>query len=233
MFSPAAIRHVFNASGPYGVGKDTVLNFVLEKYSDAVHRVTTLTTRPASPKDDPSYTTVDIDEMKKRTATGEWIITRQLGGTVLYATSIDEIRQQISAGKICVHSIYANPDGAGRIREIFGADLFSIGLLAAPGGLDKQIEILRERLLARGREGGNEISARLANQVEPVNYVLENRRIKVLSGDGGMPVFDQVIVNDNLDETIADVTHIFGEVFSLGGLRRSVRASGGKSLRRR
>src|SRR5689334_6684053 len=130
---------LFNISGPYAVGKDTLLNVVLERYDDRVHRVSTLTTRPSSVDSDPSYTSVSDEELTRMTSVGRWIVTEQLGGSVRYATSLDEIEEQARAGRISIHSIFAGPQGAGQLRRAFGPRLFSVGVLAAHGGLDQQL----------------------------------------------------------------------------------------------
>ena len=53
---PVSKAGLFNISGPYAVGKDSVLNHLLKVYPDLIHRVRTMTTRPVSVGDDPSYT---------------------------------------------------------------------------------------------------------------------------------------------------------------------------------
>ena len=57
------MKTVFNISGPYAVGKDSILNAVLAAYPEATQRVSTWTTRPVDPELDPSYHRVSFDEM--------------------------------------------------------------------------------------------------------------------------------------------------------------------------
>ena len=208
---------LFNISGPYAVGKDTLLGAVLERHADRVHRVRTLTTRPSSPDADPSYTSVAGDELTRLTATGRWIVNEQLGGSVRYATSLDEIEREARVGRICVHSIFAGAQGAGELRRAFGAALYSVGVLAAHGGHDQQFDILRQRLVSRGRDSRQAIEERLRHQSAPVMYVLDNPLVETVSGP--LPAFDNIVVNDDLDKSVETVDALFAEAFGLGPAR--------------
>ena len=204
---------LFNVSGPYAVGKDTLIDAILAAHPARVHRVGTITTRPASANADPTYESVTADELARRTARGRWIVNRQLGGAVAYGTSIDEIEQVAGQGLICVHSIYAGAQGAGKLREVFGRRMFSLGLLAAHGGVETQLAVLRRRLLERGRDDPATIEARLGHQVEALRYVEDNPAVP--TADGSMRVFDQVLVNAVLAQAVERVLAIFAEVFGL------------------
>jgi guanylate kinase len=204
---------LFNISGPYAVGKDTLIDAILAAHPGRVHRVSTITTRPASANVDPSYESVSDKEFKRRTAQGRWIVNHQLGGAVGYGTSIDEIERVASQGLICVHSIYAGPQGAGKLREVFGRRAFSLGLLAAHGSVTSQLEVLRQRLLDRGRDDPATLEARLKHQIETLEYVQKNPVVP--TGDGPMKVFDQVSVNEVLTQAVECVLALFAQVFGL------------------
>jgi guanylate kinase len=206
---------LFNLSGPYAVGKDTLIDAILAAYPGRVHRVSTITTRPASANADPSYESVSAEEFARRTAAGRWIVNHQLGGAVAYGTSIDEIERVASQGRICVHSIYAGPEGAGKLREVFGRRVFSLGLLAAHGSVETQLEVLRRRLLDRGRDDPATIEARLKHQIEALRYVQENPVVP--TGDGPLRVFDQVTVNAVLERAVECVLTLFAHTFALSG----------------
>jgi guanylate kinase len=202
---------LINVSGPYAVGKDTILNAILSRHPERVHRVHTLTTRPVSKEADPTYDQVSREELERRVAEGGWISNTQLSGATSYGTSIIEIEQAAAAGKICVHSIYAGRDGAGKLREIFGRRLVSIGLLATRGHVEDQLLVLRERLLSRARDDAEAIEARLRHQVDPLGYVLENPTVE--TPDGALRVFDRVLINEDLETTVASAVAIFERAF--------------------
>jgi ribose 1,5-bisphosphokinase PhnN len=203
---------LLTVSGPYGAGKDTVLDGILEYYPGRLlYRVRTLTTRPSTPDADPSYSTVSEGEFRRRTAVGQWIVNQQFGGAVSYATSADEIREQMASGRVCLHTVFAGPAGVGRMREVFGKQLFAIGLLASNNGIEEQISVLRKRLHGRTRDDAEALNARLRYQYDPIKYVLDNPRVSTI--DGEMKVFDAVVVNQDRDQTVATVQKLFSEVF--------------------
>jgi guanylate kinase len=202
---------LLNVSGPYAVGKDTFLNELLSTYSSQVYRVRTITTRPVLQNVDPSYEGVTFEEFEQRISTGRWMVNYQLSGTVAYGTSVDEIEEKGRDGLVCVHSIFAGSDGAGKLREIFGRNVFSIGLLATSGDVSSQLEVLRERLISRGRDTPETIEIRLQHQVQPLEYVINNPSI--ITPHGKMKVFDETVINENLENTIQNMFHIFEEIF--------------------
>ena len=205
---------LFNISGPYAVGKDTVLNSLLARYPVETHRVRTITTRAVSEDSDPSYESLSQDQFDKRVSNGRWIVNRQLSAQVSYGTSIDEIEAEAQAGRICVHSIFAGPDGAGALRRTFGRALISLGLLATQGDISRQLNVLRDRLLLRGRDDIATVELRLKHQLPPLEYVMQNPSVAV--GPIELPVFDYVITNENLPDTVKRANEIFAAEFCRG-----------------
>ena len=204
-------KFLFNISGPYAVGKDTVLNRLVSIFGPRIHRVHTITTRPVSRIADPTYEELTRDAFEKRVAHGRWIVNYQLSGLTAYGTSVDEIEEAARLGQVCIHSVYAGPDGAGRLREIFGRHALSVGMLPTEGPVTEQLAVLRARLLTRSRDDATAIEARLQHQVEPLQYVLDNP--SVVTDDGLMRVFDKVFFNEEIDETVRRVVHLFEHTF--------------------
>jgi guanylate kinase len=204
---PVSKAGLFNISGPYAVGKDSVLNHLLKVYPDLIHRVRTLTTRPVSVGDDPSYSHVDRADFHRIVAEGDWLYNVQLSGSTAYATDLREIREAIGRGLVCVHSIYPGPDGASALRQAFGDQLCSVALLPPGATLDDRLAVLRDRLLARNRDSPQALEQRLRHQVEALKFISDNPTVTV--GATAMPAFDEVLVNDDLDETVAEATELF------------------------
>lgn len=204
-------KFLFNISGPYAVGKDTILNELMARFGPRIHRVHTLTTRPVSRAADPTYEQVTPEEFEKRVADGRWMYNYQLSGLTAYATSVSEIEAAAREGRVSIHSIYAGPAGAGRLREIFGGHALSVGLLPTVGSAEEQLQVLRARLLARSRDDAAAIEARLQHQLEPLHYVLDNPLVD--TDDGPMRVFDQLLFNEDIAETVSSVVRLFEQTF--------------------
>jgi guanylate kinase len=205
---------IFNVSGPYAVGKDSLINAILERHPNKVKRVSTLTTRPVSPEADPSYTNVSDEQMVALAKDGRWSVNYQLSGLTAYATSLDEIESIISSGKIATLSVFAGPHGAGHLREIFGVDLFSLGVIPCHGGVEAQEAELARRITERNRDDPEALRERLANQRQPLEYVMENHAVGIRQGVL-MPVFNAIVENSNLEQTTDSVLNLFGGVFQL------------------
>jgi guanylate kinase len=194
---------VINVSGPYGVGKDSLLNVIREALGDRAWRVPTITTRPVSGGFDPSYTSLSPEDFERATAAGEWLVTNQLGGTARYGTDLSAMADAIESGRTAVLSLYAGPEGAGRLREHFGADLLSLGLVATGGSDDSELAELTRRLEARARDDQATIERRRPAQLEKLAYVRDNPVLP--TPDGPLKAFDITVVNDDLDRAGAEV----------------------------
>jgi guanylate kinase len=203
----ASKARIFNISGPYAVGKDSVINHLLKVYPDIIHRVRTVTTRPVSIDDDPSYRHADPAEFHRTVAEGDWLFNVQLSGSTAYATDLNEIREAVDRGLVCVHSIYPGPDGAAALRRAFGRFLYSVALLPPGDTLDDRLTVLRERLVARNRESGPALEQRLRHQTDALEFIADNPAVQV--GHELLRVFDDVLVNDDLDDTVAEATELF------------------------
>lgn len=201
---------LFSVSGPYGVGKDSLINELQRQYVGKTHRVRALTTRAVTSAADPWYENTSEEELAIRTAHGRWIVNRQMDGAVAYATSIDEIESAHHAGIICIQSIFAGPDGAGRLREIFGKAVLSVGLVAASGSLDEQLAVLRQRLTKRGREDTDAIDHRLKHQHQTIQYIQDNPLVK--TPNGPLRVFDDIVTNDDFEAALARLRQLFSRL---------------------
>lgn len=198
---------LLNISGPYGVGKDTLIDAVIAEFGTRVHRVKTLTTRPSSAGADPSYTTLEPDEFARATRGGNWIVNHQLSGTVSYATNIDEIRKASAEGKLCVHAIFAGDAGAGELRRRLASRLVSVGIRVNEGGVEEQLDTLRDRLMERGRESHDAIEQRLRHQYGVVSYVLLNPEVVAYNGKI-FNVFDYQLINNDLGMAVSEIVAI-------------------------
>lgn len=197
--------------GPSGVGKDTMIDklpMFLEE--NDCYRVGTLTTRPFTANHDPSYKVVSNEEFSRRVSKGQWIQNSQPSG--LYATSIDEINDEISKDKICIHSVFPSSENIGALRHFLKEKLLSIALIPPGETYHEQESIIRERLISRNR-GGDNIEDRLSYFREIMLYILSNPMVQ--NEDGSKyQVFDAVVENKNIEECLQEIVQTIRNYFT-------------------
>lgn len=191
---------LLNFSGPYAVGKDTVINELLSRYGDRLHRVRTITTRAVDPVADPSYRSVSEDEFDSIVRSGNFLVNAQVGGSVRYGTSLEEIHRMACSGKLCIHSVFAGPLGAGALRGALGASLHSVALVPPGESIDVQLHVLHDRMNTRARDTVETIRARFAHQQDILQFITDNEVVD--TPDGPWHVFDQRVVSGDLTQLV-------------------------------
>jgi guanylate kinase len=126
---------------------------------------------------------------------------------VLYGICIDEIESAAAAGLVCILSIFAGPEGAGTLKEIFGQQVVSIGLVASSADINTQLAVLEDRLVKRGRDSREAIEVRLKHQPEQIMYIETNPLVETPSGK--MRVFDEIVTNDDLSIATEKILSLF------------------------
>ncbi len=171
-------------SGPSGVGKDTVLDVVLNK-DKTIQRSISLTTRNIRENevDGRDYYFVTVDNFKEMLNNGEVLEYAQYGQN-FYGTPKAPVDKWLNEGKIVILKIEVQ--GAQQIKNLY-PDAVRIFIL--PPSMDE----LENRLRSRGTEDEEDIQKRLEiakNEVaQSVNY-------------------DYTVINDDLDCASNDVLEI-------------------------
>lgn len=183
--------------GPSGIGKGTVINTLMEEFPGRFAFSISHTTR--NPREGETngvqYHFISREQFEADIAAGKFLETCEIHGN-LYGTSYAAIEAVSSQGKICVLDI--NIDGAMAIHK---TKLNPYIIFFKPVSL----ELLEERLRGRGTETEEVIQVRMNTARE------EMRRV-----DGECNyIFNQVIVNDKLDETLAVMHKVLKDVYNL------------------
>jgi len=165
-------------SGPSGVGKDAVLNF-LKKPGSNLKFVTTMTTRPCRPKerDNVDYCFVNEDEFQTLLKNNELLESANVYGN-WYGVPKAPIRQALEKG----HDIMVKVDvqGAATIKKLAPQAVFIF--LMPPS-----IEELSTRLKQRYTETPASLSTRLQaydnemKQIPNFDYIVVNHRGRIES----------------------------------------------------
>ena len=139
-------------SGPSGVGKDTVLDIILDK-DERLQRSVSLTTREkrCGEVDGKDYYFVTKDEFHTMIQNGQVLEYAQYGENI-YGTPKAPVDKWLKEGKTVILKIEVK--GAQKIREIY-PDAVSIFLMPP------SMKVLEERIRIRGTEDEADIERRL------------------------------------------------------------------------
>lgn len=171
-------------SGPSGVGKDTVLDIILDK-DERLQRSISLTTREkrSGETDGKDYYFVTKDKFLEMVDGGQVLEYAQYGENI-YGTPKAPVDKWLDEGKTVILKIEVK--GAQKIRELY-PDAVSIFLLPP------SMQVLEERIRTRATEDENDISRRLK--------IARNEILR--SAD-----YDFVVVNDDIEDASNNVLGI-------------------------
>ncbi|MDO8690467.1 MAG: guanylate kinase [Dehalococcoidia bacterium] len=171
-------------SGPSGVGKDAVLARMRE-LDLPFHYVVTVTTRPQryGEVDGQDYffvTQQEFMEMKDGSKLLEW--AKVYGN--YYGVPRDQVRKALEQGMDVIAKL--DVQGASTMRRLVSQ---SVGIFLAPPSMEE----LRNRLRHRKTEQGRDFEIR-------VNRAREEMQ--------ALPIFDYVVVNDDLEKAVGQIQAI-------------------------
>jgi guanylate kinase len=171
-------------SGPSGVGKDTLIQRLLERDSNLGKSIS-FTTRPRRPDEVPGvdyvFTTRPEFELARRE--GKLLESAEYDGH-LYATSAPMVEQLRSAGRDTILKI--DVKGAEQVRKLVPDALF---IFIAPPSMEE----LERRLEMRKTESEKDIAARREIAKTEMSYA---------------PSYDFVVMNDDVDRAADEVLEI-------------------------
>jgi guanylate kinase len=174
-------------SGPSGVGKDVMIDRMIESDRLGFHFTITNTTRDPRPgeKDGVNHFFVDVDDFVNLIAADELLEWAQVYGNY-YGVPKKQVRDALDAGKHVI--IRVDVQGAKRISEIIPGALL---IFIIPPSLD----VLKKHLKDRGVDSEEEMTKRLAAANEEISQV---------------SLFDFTVTNEEgrLDDTVNSVVNI-------------------------
>jgi len=185
-------------SSPSGAGKTTLTHRLLQNPQMQITFSVSLTTRPPRPNevDGQDYHFTDAETFQQRVAGGELLEWACVHGN-LYGTARSEIDRARQLGK---RVLLFDVDYQGA-RQIRAAIPRAVGVFILPPSLGE----LRRRLESRGTETPQSLERRFAKAKEEIEHY---------------SLFDYIVVNDDLQQALAELTGIIHAELS----RRSRRA---------
>ncbi len=175
---------MFVITGPSGVGKGTLIRGLMERVPRLQLSVSA-TTRPPRPgeRDGVDYHFLSRAEFDRRVDEGAFVEHADYAGRS-YGTLRSELEDRVRAGVPVVLEIEVQ--GARQVRVALPE---AIQVFIAPPSL----AALRTRLVGRGTDDGAEVE----------------RRLGVAEGElAAQPEFAHVVVNDRLEDALAQLTEI-------------------------
>ena len=177
--------------GPSGVGKNTLIESILEEYRDQIEFAVSHTTRTprVGERNGLEYHFMEsADAMLAAIERGEFIEYAEVHGNI-YGTSRAAVASVLKAGKLCVLDI--DVQGVRTLqRRHAQLGIRPRYVFIAPPSID----ILRARLAKRGTESEEQIQQRVTTAAAEVAWGTQNA-----------DKFDSVLVNDDLDTARAAI----------------------------
>jgi guanylate kinase len=175
---------VFVITGPSGVGKGTLIRGLRSRIPELELAVSATTRKPRPGEENGAdYHFLSDAEFDERLRAGEFVEHASYSGN-RYGTLRSELARRAAAGVPVVLEIEV--EGA---RQVRAAMPEAVQVFIAPPSL----EALRTRLVGRGTDDEEEVSRRLA---------VAERELE------SQPEFRHVVVNDRLDEALAELDAI-------------------------
>ena len=175
---------LFVVSSPSGGGKGTIIRHVLDVVPNLSYSVS-FTTRAPRPGEEHGreYFFVNCEVFEEMVAAGEFLEWACVHGNY-YGTAKNQILAETAAGADIVLEV--DVQGAASVRQLL---MDSVSIFILPPSL----EVLRQRLCARGTDGPEELEVRLRNAPEELKQY---------------SLFDYVIINDEIDRAANQLASI-------------------------
>ena len=172
-------------SSPSGAGKTTITRLLLQR-DPTLSLSISVTTRPLRPGeiDGRDYIFIDQAQFARMVAAGELLEHATVFGNS-YGTPQGPIETALAAGRDVVTDI--DWQGTQQLSQAMPEDLVKVFVLPP------SIAALRDRLQRRAQDNAETVAARMAKSAEEMSH---------------WPEYDYVIVNRDIDESVAEVAAI-------------------------
>jgi guanylate kinase len=179
-------------TAPSGAGKTSITKHLMAEFSQLAFSVSAATRQPRGiEKDGVDYHFMSVDTFQQHIQQADFVEWEMVYEGKYYGTLKSELQRIWGAGKIPVLDI--DVKGAIHVQQQYPQSSFSI-FIDAPS-----IEELKRRLLLRGTETEASLAARINKASFEISFKKE---------------FNEIIVNDNLEQACARAQEVVGEFLS-------------------
>ncbi|MCC5915005.1 MAG: guanylate kinase [Balneolaceae bacterium] len=171
---------------PSGGGKSTMTNRLLEDF-DRIKFSVSATTRPPrkGEKEGVHYHFLSRDEFRNRIDRDEFLEWEEFYNGTMYGTLRSVVEKDLNKGYFILLDI--DVLGAKNVKQMYGDE--TLAVFISPPSLD----VLKERLKARGTESEETLKTRLERAEKEMSYISD---------------FDTVVVNDDLETAYSEIKQI-------------------------
>ncbi len=166
-------------SAPSGAGKTTIVTHLLKTFSKLEFSVSATSRAPRGKEvNGKDYYFLSAKEFKKKIKNKEFVEYEEVYPGSFYGTLKSEVDRIWAKGNVIMFDV--DVKGGVNIKKLFGEKSFTV-FIQPPS-----LEIMEQRLRARGTDTEEAIKTRIAKAAEEMTYAAK---------------FDAVLVNDILDES--------------------------------
>lgn len=166
-------------SAPSGAGKTTIVTHLLKAFNKLEFSVSATSRAPRGQEvDGKDYYFLSVKEFKKRIKNGEFVEYEEVYPGSFYGTLKSEVERIWAKGNVIMFDV--DVKGGVSIKRIFGEKAFTVFIMPP------SLEVMEQRLRARGTDSEEAIKTRVAKAAEEMTYAAK---------------FDAVLVNDVLEES--------------------------------
>ncbi len=176
-------------SAPSGAGKTTVVRELLKEFTNFEFSISATSRSPrGTERDGVEYFFMSNDELLERAANGEFVEWEEVYPGTSYGTLRSELERIWSKGNVILFDV--DVMGGIKLKSIFGDAACSIFIMPP------SVETLRERLIGRATDSAEVIEKRVAKAEFEISKA---------------PEFDNVVINDDLAEAVAQAKSVINK----------------------
>lgn len=189
--NPDTNQRVVIFSAPSGAGKSTLIGRMLERFPQLEFAISATSRAPrGTEQNGREYYFLSNEEFTRRVRQGEFVEWEEVYAGTCYGTLRSETERIWAKGHVIVFDVDVR--GGINLKRIFGPQALSI-FIQPPS-----VEELRRRLITRATDPPAEIERRVAKAEQEL----------ALAGS-----FDCILINDDLEEAVAEAKAILDDFF--------------------
>jgi guanylate kinase len=176
-------------SAPSGSGKTTIVKHLMEKIPQLSFSISATSRDPRRKEQDGTdYYFLDTETFRKKISRGEFLEWEEVYEGTYYGTLKSEVDRIASEGKTAIFDV--DVVGGTNIKKQYGNKALAV-FIKAPS-----LQVLEARLRNRKTDSEDVIGKRLAKAQKELGYAR---------------FFDQIIINDRLDEAIRETENVLNK----------------------